>query len=142
MLDTLRKLKELLDARERRNAVLLFGMILGTGVLEAFGVASVMPFLSVLSNPQIIQKSPALCFAYKTLGFSSTDSFLFFLGLAVFAVVVFGLSFKALTEFFLARFAFMRNYTMSSRLVYGYLQRPYSWFLNRHSADLGKVILF
>ena len=35
----------------------------------------------------------------------------------------------------------MRQYSLSKRLVEGYLNQPYSWFLNRHSADLGKTIL-
>ena len=35
----------------------------------------------------------------------------------------------------------MREYSLSKRLVEGYLHQPYSWFLNRHSADLGKTIL-
>ena len=55
MWDVIKKFRDLLDARERRNAVILFLMILVTGVLEAVGVASVMPFLSVLSNPEVIQ---------------------------------------------------------------------------------------
>jgi ABC-type bacteriocin/lantibiotic exporter with double-glycine peptidase domain len=141
MLDIIRKFRDLLDARERRNAIILFAMILLTGVLEAVGVASVMPFLSVLSNPEVIQEKATLQWAYDTLGFTSTDSFLFFLGIAVFFIVVFGLSFRALTEYFLARFTHMRNYSLSSRLLRSYLSRPYSWFLSRHSADLGKTIL-
>ena len=141
MLNIIQKFRDLLDARERRNAVILFLMILVTGVLEAVGVASVMPFLSVLSNPEVIQEKASLKWAFDTLGFTSPDSFLFVLGIAVFFVVVFGLSFRALTEYFLARYTQMRNYTLSSRLLRGYLSRPYSWFLNRHSADLGKTIL-
>ena len=39
------------------------------------------------------------------------------------------------------RFALMREYSIGKRLVEGYLHQPYSWFLNRHSADLGKTIL-
>ena len=35
----------------------------------------------------------------------------------------------------------MRQYTIGKRLIEGYLNQPYSWFLNRHSADLGKTIL-
>ena len=35
----------------------------------------------------------------------------------------------------------MRLYSVSKRLVEGYLNQPYIWFLNRHSADLGKTIL-
>ena len=135
------KFKDLLDPRERRNAVILFVMILGTGVLEAVGVDSVMPFLSVLSNPGVIQENAYLAFGYEGLGFTETNSFLLFLGIAVFLIVVFGLSFRALTEYFLARYTHMPNLSLSSRLLRSYLSRPYSWFLNRHSADLGNTIL-
>ena len=141
MWDVIKKFRDLLDRRERRNAVILFCMILTTGVLEAVGVASVMPFLSVLSNPGVIQEKAYLSWPYNALGFTDTNTFLFFLGIAVFCIVVFGLSFRALTEYFLARYTQMRNYSLSSRLLRSYLSRPYTWFLNRHSADLGKTIL-
>jgi hypothetical protein len=51
------------------------------------------------------------------------------------------LAFKALTTYSQTRFALMREYSIGKRLVEGYLHQPYSWFLNRHSADLGKTIL-
>ena len=35
----------------------------------------------------------------------------------------------------------MLEYSISKRLTEGYLNQPYSWFLNRHSADLSKTIL-
>ena len=141
MLGTIGKFRDLLDKREQRNAVLLFIMILVSGVLEAVGVASVIPFLSVLSNPGAIQENAYLSILYNGLGFADANSFLFFLGVVVFLVVLFGLFFRALTEYFLARFTQMRNYSLSSRLLRSYLGRPYSWFLNRHSADLGKTLL-
>ena len=35
----------------------------------------------------------------------------------------------------------MRQYSIGKRVIEGYLHQPYSWFLNRHSAELGKTIL-
>ena len=35
----------------------------------------------------------------------------------------------------------MREYSIGRRLVEGYLHQPYSWFLDRNSANLGKTIL-
>ena len=141
MIDIIRKLRDLLTPGEKRKAVILFGLILATGIMEALGVASVMPFLSVLSNPEVIRESAYLSYVYNTLGFTSSQSFLLFTGVLVFIVVVSGLSLKALTQYALARFTQMRNYTISTRLLRDYLGRPYSWFLNRHSADLGKTVL-
>lgn len=137
----IRKILDLLDARERRNAVLLFGMVLIMGLLETVGVASVMPFMSVVANPEVIENNDYLSYVYIAMGFTSIDDFLIFLGGAVFILVVGSLAFKALTIWAMARFIHMRNYTLSSRLLRGYLGRPYSFFLNRHSADLGKTVL-
>ncbi|MDZ7736216.1 MAG: hypothetical protein U5P41_09040 [Gammaproteobacteria bacterium] len=51
----------------------------------------------------------------------SDDTFLLFLGAVVFVLVIGGLAFKALTHWAMARFSQMRNYTLSSRLLRGYL---------------------
>ena len=55
--------------------------------------------------------------------------------------MVLSLTFKALTIFTQLRFTSICQYSIARRLVEGYLYQPYSWFLNRHSADLGKTIL-
>ena len=141
MLDIYRKLHDLLDARERRNAILLFGMMLIMGLFEAVGVASIMPFVAVLSNPEIVHKNEQLAMVYEFLGFESTDAFLLFLGAASFFLLVGSLAFKALTHWAIARYVHMRNSSLSRRLLRKYLDRPYAWFLNRHSSDLGKSVL-
>ena len=56
-------------------------------------------------------------------------------------LLITSLAFKALTTFVQLRFALLREYSIGKRLVEGYLHQPYSWFLNRQSADLGKTIL-
>lgn len=135
------KVWELLDARERRNAILLFCMILVMGLLEVVGIASVMPFIAVVAEPSMVEKNEYLSALYNGLGFSSVSAFLKFLGVVVFVLVVGSLSFKALTQWAMVRYSSMRNYTLSSRLLRGYLGRPYTFFLNRHSSDLGKAVL-
>lgn len=141
MLDTYHKIRDLLDTDEQRKAVLLFGMMIVMGLLEMIGVGSVMPLISVVANPGVVQNNAYLATVYDTLGFTSTNAFLVFLGAAVFVLVVGSLAFKAVTHWAMARYAHMRSYTLSSRLLRGYLGRPYSFFLNRHSADLGKSVL-
>lgn len=126
MIEIIRKFRQLLDPRERRNAVLLFIMILCTGILEAVGVASIMPFLSVLSNPEVIQENSYLSFVYQSLGFSDSNTFLLFLGCVVFVLVVSGLGLKAVTMYGIARFSHMRNHIISTKLLCSYLKHPYS----------------
>jgi ATP-binding cassette, subfamily B, bacterial PglK len=140
-MSTYKKILQLLTKKERRLAYLLLFMLLIMALLDTIGVASIMPFMSVLANPMVVKTNKWLAMAYTKLGFTETDSFLFFLGLVVFTALITSIVFKALTQWAILRFTQMRNYSLSCRLFKGYLGRPYAWFLNRHSADMGKSIL-
>ena len=135
------KINDILNEDERRHAMVLFGMMLIMGLLEAIGIISVMPFIAVVANPDIIETNRYLAAVFAWFGFTSNNHFLIFLGLMVFTLVVGGLAFKALTYWAMVRFTQMKNYSISSRLLAGYLSQPYEWFLNRHSAELGKTLI-
>ena len=139
-----KKLLYLLSSYERKRAMLLLTMILFMALLDMLGVASIMPFIAVLTNPEIIETNGMLNTAYKTsgiFGVETNQEFLFIMGIFVFILLIISLSFKALTNYAQVRFTTMREYSIGKRLVEGYLHQPYSWFLNRHSAELGKTIL-
>jgi len=143
-MQTLEKLLALLTLPERKRAGLLMGMILVMALLDMLGVASILPFMAVLSNPELVQSNAVLNTAFTMsshIGIHTPEHFLFALGVLVFVLLVTSLAFKALTTYAQTRFALMREYSIGKRLVEGYLHQPYSWFLNRHSADLGKTIL-
>jgi ABC-type multidrug transport system fused ATPase/permease subunit len=140
----LKKLFDLLTPQERKRARLLLGMILVMALLDMLGVASIMPFIAVLANPELVETNVILNAVYASsskLGVDSPEQFLFALGIGIFVLLVGSLAFKALTTYAQLRFTLMREFSIGKRLVEGYLHQPYSWFLNRHSADLGKTIL-
>lgn len=141
MIDIIRKIRDLLSTRERRMGYLLLFMILIMAFLQMVGVASVMPFVKILSSPEIVENNKYLFFVYDSLGFEGTRSFMYFLGLVMLAALVGSIAFKALTNYAILRYTHMRGYSLSRKLVQTYLRQPYDWFLDRHSADLGKSIL-
>jgi len=140
----IKKLLYLLTSYERRSAMLLLTMILFMALIDMLGVASIMPFIAVLTNPEIIETNKILNTVYKTssiFGVENNQQFLFLLGIFVFLLLITSLSLKALTNYAQVRFTRMREYTIGKRLLEGYLHQPYSWFLNRNSAELGKTVL-
>ena len=143
-MQTLKKIFFILSSRERKNAGLLFLMILIMALLDMIGVASILPFMAVLTNPDIVQTNIILNKMFQASSIfevENTQQFLYVLGVFVFVLLVTSLIFKALTNYLQIRFVQMREYSIGKRLVEGYLHQPYNWFLNRHSADLGKTIL-
>ncbi|MCF7728055.1 ATP-binding cassette domain-containing protein [Sulfitobacter sp. M22] len=104
-------------------------------------VGSVMPFLSVLSNPSEIADTPLLAWAYTRFGFTSSYAFLVALGLGALIVIALALAIQMLKIYGIARFAMMRVHCLSYRLMARYLGQPYEYFLDRHSGDMGTRIL-
>jgi len=140
----IKKLLFILSAQERNRAYLLILMIMIMGVLDMLGVASILPFMAVLTNPNLIETNYFLNSMYKfsiIFGVEDNQQFLFALGVLVFIILVLSLIFKAITTYAQLRFVHVREYTIGRKLIEGYLRQPYSWFLNRHSADIGKSVL-
>ena len=132
----------LLTSKEKKHAVFLLVMILIMALLDMIGVASIVPFMAVLTNPDVIETNSIFNFLYSIsnlIGVDNDQEFLFTLGTLMFVLLVVSLIFKAITNYTLIRFVQMRLFSVSKRLVEGYLNQPYTWFLNRHSADLGKL---
>ena len=140
----LKKLLFLLTPYERKCTILLFVMIVIMAFLEIINVASILPFVAVLTNPDLVETNVYLKAMFqhlKPFGVENNQQLLFILGGLVFLLLILSITFKAFTTYALIRFVQMREYSIGKRLVEEYLHQPYSWFLNRHSADLGKTIL-
>ena len=144
MIQTSKKILHLLSHKERKKLNLLFIAILVMAFLDMIGVASIMPFMMVLVNPDSVDTNYLLngMFNYLSIfGVKTIEQFVFFLGIFVFVFLLLSLSFKAFVTYLQLRFTLMCQYSLGQRLVERYLHQPYSWFLNRNSADLGKNIL-
>ena len=141
---TLNKLYFLLNKKERIHVFYLLLLAIITAFFEILGIVSIMPFMAVVSNPEIIEKNLFLKNFFQItndLGVKDYSEFLFSLGILVFILFIISIFFKALLTFLLIRFGHMREYSIGKRFIEGYLNQQYSWFLNRNSSELGKNIL-
>ena len=140
----IKKILFLLSIKERKRMTLLLLMIFIMALLEMIGVASIFPFIAILSDPSLIETNSIINKSFqisKIIGIENNQEFLFSLGIVVFILFIVSLIFKALTSYMLVHFTQMCQYNFSKRLVERYMNQPYGWFLNQHSADLGKAIL-
>lgn len=135
------KLVGILTPKEKRNAFFLVLIIFLMALIDALGVASIMPFMAALASPQTIQENSMLAQAYQYLNFSDINSFLFFLGLLTLILLIGGQTFRAFVLYRQVKFAMMCEYAISKRLLDCYLNQPYEWLLNRNSSELGRTLL-
>ncbi len=141
MFVVLKKILSLLSKKERRRLLFLTFAIIVVGLIEVAGIASIMPFMAVVANPEMVENNIYLSKIYKVFKFNSKDSFLIFLGLLVFIILLLSNVIKALVLWLELNFIHYRMYSISRRLLFNYLNQPYVFFLNQNTAILGKNIL-
>lgn len=141
MNETLRKTWGLFTPSERRKALLMLLLVVLMALVETLGVVSIMPFLSVLGRPEVVDEHPLLRQVHAWTGASDIQTFIVMLGLASMVVVVLSSVFKTVTIHLLNRFIHLQRHSLSSRLLSAYLHQPYEFFLGNNSSTLSKNVL-
>jgi ABC-type multidrug transport system fused ATPase/permease subunit len=141
MTDDWRKLLSFFSAGERRQITLL---LLGTtvsGLLQAVGVASILPFIAVVTDPTLVTENRYLAWVYAELGFTSTNDFLRILGLFAFLMLLATNLLVGINAWLTFRVCHLGEYHLARRLLRKYLARPYLFLLQRNSAELVKMVV-
>lgn len=141
MILTLKKIWAIFTPGERRKAIWMLVLIILMALTETLGVLSIMPFLSVLARPGIVEEHAALEALYQASGATDMRGFVLILGLATMVVVVLSSAFKTVALHLLNRFVHLQRHSISARLLSRYLQQPYEFFLTRNPSLLGKNVL-
>ncbi len=133
---TLGKIWSLLTPPERKGTViLLILMFIGMG-LEILGVGLVIPALVLLTQADYATKFPAIRPILQTLGNPSQEILIIGGMLALVAIYTIKAMFLTLLAWYQARLAFGMRAEWSRRLFSVYLRQPYTFHLQRNSAQL------
>ena len=137
----IRKLFRLLNTSEKRKFYMLLPLVTVMALFQVIGIASVMPFLALVTDPDIVQTDSRLRWVYDTLGFQSTEAFLTFAGLGALALLVISNALAAITEYSQLRYSWSLNHALSVRILRDYLSKPYVFFLDHNTSALATNIL-
>ena len=99
-------------------------MALVMAFIDMIGVASILPFVAVLTNPSLIETNVILntMFVYSNnFGVQTDEHFMFVLGVMVFMLFIASVTFKAFTTYLQLIYLNMREYTIGKRLLEKYV---------------------
>ena len=129
-----------LEGKRKGLVVLLFVFTL-TSVLEALGIGLIGPFLNIAARPELIHNIPLLDWVYQQLDLQSSAQFIPLLATAI--AVIFCL--KSLLYFLswakIYQYSSGLTQSLITSLLNAYLAVPYTFHLNRNTANLIKNIL-
>ncbi len=140
-LQAIRTVLGILPPRERRQLAGVTALSLILALFETLGVASIIPFLAVLADPEIVERNRRLAELRLQLGSPTIPVFLLGLGAASALIITAGSALRIAIRQAVVKFVSLQRHALSVRLFENYLGRPYTWYLNRNGADLAKGVL-
>ena len=126
-------IKTLLSPSELKNSIYVLILVLFLGIFETIGVASLMPFLAILGNPEMVNENTVLNYIYKIyvkLEFAEEKFFLFFLGTMSFIFIFISAVYRTIAFFILNHYIEMKRHSIGLRQLEYYLNQKYEFYLN------------
>ena len=140
MLKSIIKLFNLLTQKQRSKFYALQILIILMAFSEIIGVASIIPFMTLVGDMAQIQKNLIIAQVYKASGISSETNFLFVLGVGVLFMLFISAIISMYTIWRLSMFANKIGAEIADRLYTHYLKQNLLFHVNGSSAQLTKKI--
>lgn len=141
MLNIACRLWKILTTLEKKKIIIVLLLTIVMAFLETLGVLSVMPFLAVLSSPNIVENDARIHYFYEILESTSYTNFIIKLGLVSVVSIFVSSLFKVIHSYGISRFVSLQRHYLSTRLLSIYLKQDYDFFIQKNSSELTKNIL-
>ncbi len=137
----IKNLLPLFSHKERRQALWILSAITLGALIDVLGIASLFPYMTVVSKKDLIDTNYFLRKIYTLMSFDNKEDFLLVLGIAVFLIFIFAQTLKIVIVHLQLKFSLMREFTISRGLLTKYLGQDYDWYLNANASNLSSKLL-
>lgn len=129
-----------LSSKEKISFHLLMLFFFIVACIDIVGIASIVPFVNLVSSGGEFGSGSFDAFIKILLGKFDIPQHRQVMFFGFLCLTIFSLStmMRALSEYFLLKFCHTREMTIGKSLISNYLSKPYEWFFSRHSSDLSK----
>ncbi len=111
------------------------------GVLEVVGVASILPFMQLMAEPDAIEKSRWLNAIYEFFHFENPRQMLIYSGIGIIALIGVTNLFTIFTTWLRYKFSWEIAHQLSVRLLRTYIHKPYNFYLDNNSSQVNTYII-
>ena len=126
----------LLNAAARKRLLMLGLLIFANTMLEIVSIGMILPFIALLSRPQLVKTNAIARHVYEAFGFSKPNDLLLLFGVTLLLLVLFKNTYLFFVTRAQYRFSFNQSARVSTHLFERYLRAPYAVHLNRNPSDL------
>lgn len=135
------KLNKLLTSKDKKILLMLLVLSFFLSIIETVGITAIMPFISIASNPDLIQSNKYYTFIFNFFNFSEEKNFVIVFGIALILFYFFRAFYIILHGYLVGKFAMKKYHDFVVSLYSNYIYMPYKIFASKNSATMSKVIM-
>lgn len=136
----IKKIYSILDSHQKSRMFILLVMIFGGALFETLGVSAILPLVSAVTNPEIIQENEKYRIVYENLNFSSYEAFILFMALSLVFIYVVKNVYLILLNMAQNHFITNNQRRMSVRLMKCYMNQGYLFHVDHSVAELQRNV--
>lgn len=140
ILQIIRDIFSLLTKEQRSKMLLLQLFFVFSAIVQVIGVASIAPFIGIISNPDSIHTNKLLKFIYTTLSLSSDKQFIIVFAILSVTMIVLSNAVSALTLWLLLKFSISIGSDLQFKLHSSFLNREYLFHKSTNHTQLIAMI--
>jgi len=125
ILEIIGNIFRVIDDRHRIKLVVLMCFFLFSALVQIVGVASIAPFITILSNQSLIHQNEALSFLYRLFDFDNNKQFIIAFAAASLGMIILSNGISALTLWLLLKFSVLVGGDLQRKLYSNFLHREY-----------------
>ncbi|MEH1739355.1 ABC transporter ATP-binding protein [Fusobacterium varium] len=135
-----KKIKKLFSKNEIKKllGITVFSIIISLS--EVVGLSTIVPFMAMVTNQNIIFENKYLKLIYNFFSFESTKNFIFYFGITIIMIFLIKNILNIFFNYILVSFSRNSYYQFTCKLMENYLKYPYQNFIKKNSNNLMKNI--
>ena len=141
MFKVIKQLFNLLTKSQVKRFYILQILVLVMAFMEIIGVASIIPFMTLVGDMSQLQQDTIIAKIYNLSGIASETQFLLLLGIGVLIVLFIAATISMFTTWSISMFATKVGAEISDRLYTYYLKQNWLFHSSVSSAQLTKKIV-
>lgn len=140
MLHIFKKIRKLLDKKQKRTMLGLVFLMIISALLQTAGVGLLVQVVGLVIDPAAVAQEGITHNIYSLLGFQDHRSFSLFIMFALIAVFILKNGFLYVQQKLTLSFVYTNQFRTSERMMRNYMLRDYEFYLNADTAVVQRSI--
>ncbi|WP_234571651.1 ABC transporter ATP-binding protein [Rhodohalobacter sp. 614A] len=136
MIDSLKKIYSLFSRKDRIKFLILFVLMLIASFFEVLGIGMIPAFVVTMAEPEKILNMQYIGSILTYLGITTRESLIFSGAFTLLLVYILKNVYLTYFNYLRQKFVYRRKIYLQNRIFKAYMTAPYTFYLNKNSAEL------